>query len=427
MKKTKFFYGWIVVLSCTLLAFSVNAMGNNALTFYVASISDAFQVNRATTNFMLFTMGLLTRTVLGLFFGRLTARFGVKRLMVAGIGFVIAGYMAYAFAGNIMMIGLGSALYGIAHAIGTLSSYNVIINNWFTKNKGLMLAVINTAVGVGGMVINPLVSGWIQRFGWNQSFLNTIILIVAIAIPSLLFVREAPHTTDTPEPVKGAPPAEGKPAKPIAVEPEGPVLALRQALHETRFWLLVAIELLIGFSMGPSFSNAIPALRALGVEPALVANVLSVLIAFGIVIGHVSSGLLFDRFGLGLLMNVAVGVVSAGMVVMGFMTATSPVPLLVFTMLCIGYGNALSLGTLSHMINSVFARERKDFSSLFGFLFAVQNIGVMIGSPVSGMFFDHTGSYQYAYWLSVILLILSLVLLRLTLRLADRKHGLAAS
>ena len=85
----------------------------------------------------------------------------------------------------------------------------------------------------------------------------------------------------------------------------------------------------------------------------------------------------FDRFGLSLLMNLAVGIVSAGMVVMGFMTAMPPVPLLVFTMLCIGYGNALSPGTLSHMINSVFARERKDFSSLFGFLFSVQNIGVM--------------------------------------------------
>jgi MFS family permease len=418
LKKSKFFYGWIVVLSCTLLAFSVNAMGNNALTFYVASISDAFQVNRATTNFMLFTMGLLTRTVLGLFFGKLTARFGVKRLMVVGLGFVIAGYLAYSFAGSIAMIGLGSALYGIAHAIGTLSSYNVIINNWFTKNKGLMLAIINTAVGVGGMVINPLVGGWIERFGWNQSFLNTLLLIVAIAIPSLIMVRAAPRADEVSE-VRVAP-VEAVPQTGAAHAPEGAVLAVRQALRESRFWLLVVIQMLIGFSMGPSFSNAIPALRAMGVNATFVSNVLSVLIAFGIVVGHVSSGLLFDRFGLGLLMNVAVGIVSVGMIAMGFLTATSPSVLLILTVACIGYSNALSLGTLSHMINSVFATERKDFSSLFGFLFAVQNIGVMIGSPVSGMFFDSTGSYQYAYWLSVVLLVLALVLLRLTLKMKGR-------
>lgn len=410
MKRTHFFYGWVVVLSCTLLAFSVNAMGNNTLSFYVTSISDAFHVNRATTNFMFFTMGLITRTVLGLFFGRLAVRFGVKRLMIAGMGFVLAGFMAYSFADGIWMIGLGSALYGVAHAIGTLSSYNVIINNWFTKNKGLMLAIINTAVGFGGMLINPLVSMWIEKYGWNQSFFYTAILMAAIAIPSLVFIREKPRS------------GEGEAAlKPAAAAPvrAGSKGSLRHNFRVPRFWLLVAVQLLTGFAVGPSFTNAIPALRALGVNTALISSVLSLLIALGIVIGHVSTGLLFDRFGLVSLMNTAVGIVAVGLICMGFLSAGSPVALLVFTVLCIGYSNALQLGTLSHMINDVFARE-KDFTALFGFLFAVQNIGIMIGSPVSGMIFDHTGSYRIAYWLSAALIVLMLALLRLALRLARR-------
>ncbi len=407
MKRTKLFYGWIVVLSCTLLAFSINAMGNNTLSFYVASISDTFHVNRATTNFMFFTMGLITRTVLGLFFGRLAVRFGVKRLMVVGMGFVLAGFMAYSFADNIWMIGIGSALYGIAHAIGTLSSYNVIINNWFTKNKGLMLAVINTAVGFGGMLINPLVSLWIERFGWNQSFLYTAILMAAIAIPSLVFIREKPKP--------GEAEAGDKAVNPAAQRAGGKG-TLRHLFGTTRLWLLVAVQLLIGFTVGPCFSNSIPALRALGVNPALVSQVLSLLLALGIVIGHVSTGLLFDKFGLVSLMNTAVGIVGVGLVCMGFLTADSTVALLVFTVLCIGYSNALQLGTLSHMINDVFTRQ-EDFTALFGFLFAVQNIGIMIGSPVSGMIFDHTGSYRIAYWLSAGLLLVMLALLRLALRL----------
>lgn len=410
MKRTKFFYGWIVVLSCTLLAFSINAMGNNTLSFYVTSISETFHVNRATTNFMFFTTGLITRTLLGLFFGRLAVRFGVKRLMIAATFFVLAGFMAYTYADGIWMIGLGSALYGIAHAIGTLSSYNVIINNWFTKNKGLMLAVINTAVGFGGMLINPLVSMWIERYGWNQSFFYTAILMAAIAIPSLAFIREKPRA--------GEMEAAQMPAAPPPRT--GSKVTLRQTFRTTRFWLLVAVQLLTGFAVGPSFTNAIPALRALGVNPALISSVLSLLIALGIVIGHVSTGLLFDRFGLKSLMNTAVGIVAVGLVLMGFLTGSSSVALLVFTVLCIGYSNALQLGTLSHMINNVFAAEQKDFTALFGFLFAVQNIGIMIGSPVSGMIYDHTGSYRIAYWLSAGLVVLMLALLRIALRLAHR-------
>jgi MFS family permease len=421
LRKTKFFYGWIVVICCTLLAFSVNAMGNNSLSFYVASISDAFKVNRAATNFALFTMGLLTRTVLGFFFGKLAARFGVKRLMIVGLVFAMAGYMAYSFAGSIVMIGLGSALYGIAHAIGTLSSYNVIINNWFSKNKGLVLAILNTAVGVGGMVINPLVSGWIEQYGWNNSFLYTAILIAAIAIPSLIFVRESPRKTDQQEQNAKQMISDIAAKAEMTVDSQGPVLTLKRVLHENRFWMLVVVQLLIGFSIGPCFSNAIPAFRAMGVDPKLVSNVLSVLIAFGIAVGHVTSGFLFDRFGLGPLMNAAVGVVSAGLVMMGFVDAHSSVPILIFTVICIGYGNAISLGTLSHMINSVFTQERKDFSAFFGFLFAVQNVGIMIGSPISGIFFDKTGSYQMAYWLSAVLLVVMLVLLRAASRPANKK------
>ena len=75
----------------------------------------------------------------------------------------------------------------------------------------------------------------------------------------------------------------------------------------------------------------------------------------------------------------------------------------------------------------MFAAQQKDLSALFEFLFAVQTIGIMIGSPVSGMIFDHTGSYAIAYWLSAGLIILMLGLLRIALRLARKPEGTAAS
>lgn len=422
MKDKKAFYGWVVVICCTLLAFSVNAMGNNALSFYVAPVSKTFGVNRATTNFALFTMGLLTRTIVGLFFGKLAARFGVKPLMVVGLVIALAGYFTYSFASNILMIELGSALYGIAHAIGTLSSYNVIINNWFIKSKGMVLGIINTAVGVGGMVINPLVGQWITRYGWNQSFLNTTMLIAAIAIPSLIFVKESPSQMG--QMALGAQETNERKAQANrASDAQGPVLTVRRALRMDRFWLLAAVQLLIGFSMGPCFSNAIAAFLSVGVNAEFVSNVLAVFIAFGVTVGHLTAGWLYDRFGLGTLMDAAAVIVGIGLILMGVVTASSPAPLLIFVVICIGYSNTVSLGTLSHMINNVLATERADFSGLFGCLFAIQNVGIMIGSPVSGMIFDKTGSYRLAYWISALLLIVMLILLRIALRLSKQRQA----
>ena len=47
------------------------------------------------------------------------------------------------------------------------------------------------------MLINPLVSGWIDKFGWNQSFTYTAIMTAAIAIPALVFIKEKPPTINT--------------------------------------------------------------------------------------------------------------------------------------------------------------------------------------------------------------------------------------
>ena len=84
-KKYHIFYGWVVAISCSLLAFSINAMGNNSLSFYVAPLSESLQISRAALNFFLFTVGAIVRTVLGFFYGIIVKRIGTKTLMCADL------------------------------------------------------------------------------------------------------------------------------------------------------------------------------------------------------------------------------------------------------------------------------------------------------------------------------------------------------
>ena len=83
--KQKFYYGWIVAACCSLLALSINAMGNNSLSFYVAPLSESLQVSRAALNFSLFTVGTIVRTLLGFVYGSIVKRAGAKPLMWLGI------------------------------------------------------------------------------------------------------------------------------------------------------------------------------------------------------------------------------------------------------------------------------------------------------------------------------------------------------
>ena len=88
---------------------------------------------------------------------------------------------------------------------------------------------------------------------------------------------------------------------------------------------------------------------------------------------------------------------------------------MIISVLGIGYGNSFSLGTLSHLINTVFGYGRTDFPALFGWLFALSNAGNMIGAPFSGWIYDVTGSYQISYIISACCLVAILCLIQVAI------------
>jgi len=419
LAKKKFFYGWVVAICCTMLAFSINAMGNNSMSLYVAPVSAAFGISRTTMNFSLFTTSLFAKTLCGFFYGSFVKKFGIKKLMILGGIFATSAYLIFSQATSVVFIVIGGVIYGIAHSIGTFSAYNAIINNWFIKRKGLMLGVVNTSVGLGGMVINPLAGSWIQNLGWNTSFLYTGLLIGAIALPALCLVKIRPE--DVGQVALGsedAPKAAAAGAK--AVAPSRPVLSLKDCMKTSRFWMLAGIQVFSGLAIGPAFSNVIPSLNAMGLDPLYVSGVLAVILSAGGAIGNITSGMIYDRFGLRVQYFTIGSLMLVGYIIMSMLNIQSSTVLFVISAACIGYGNSFSLGTLSHLINTVFGFGRTDFSALFGFLFALSNAGNMIGAPVSGWIYDMTGSYAASYIIAAVSLVIVLTLINTAITMGKR-------
>jgi MFS family permease len=412
-KRQRIYYGWIVAVCCSLLAFSVNAMGNNSLSFYVVPLSRAFGTSRALLNFCLFTVGAITRTLVGFVYGNLVKKFGVKPLMVAGVALAVGAYLLFSSAAGIVTIALGSGMYGIAHSIGTFNAYNSIINNWFIHKRGRVLGIVNVSVGLGGMVINPLAGNWIASLGWNASFLFTAMLIAAIAIPAVILVRVSPAKMGL-EPL-----GFGTDSAP-AVANEADKLSLQGAMRTLRFWMIASVQFCIGFAITQGFASIIPHLNNAGVNSALIANVLSIVLAAGAAVGAFTSGLVYDRFGLRTLFITIGSIQMAGIVIAGVLNAATPVVLLALSVFCIGYGNSLSLGTLPHMINHAFGYGRTNFGALFGWLFAISNAGNILGSPFVGMLFDRLGSYRGSYILAAVILLAVLVLVQLIIAQGQR-------
>ena len=134
--------------------------------------------------------------------GRLVDRFGPRRVMLVGI--VIAGAA---------LVGLASVttfgpfyLFYAANALGYLLGgplpNQVLLSRWFDRARGKAMGIAYLGIGVGGAVVPILAFALTQSLGWRGALRALGVIMIVVALPAALFVREPPvdvkHAATTP-------------------------------------------------------------------------------------------------------------------------------------------------------------------------------------------------------------------------------------
>ena len=113
-----------------------------------------------------------------------------------------------------------------------------IVSSWFFQRRGLTLGLINGGGAIGGMVLVPVSSVFVEWFSWQQAyqFLGILLLLVIFPI-GLLFIKNRPEDV-------GLKP-EGAPPSIVSADGQGssPALAFRdstlaEAFKTPFFWKL---------------------------------------------------------------------------------------------------------------------------------------------------------------------------------------------
>jgi sugar phosphate permease len=161
----------------------------------------------------------LSKLVVGPLFGFLAGwmvdRFGPRRLMVAGI---LMASVALVGLGMIQTLA-GFYLFYLFNALGYVCGgplpNQVLLSRWFTTARGRAMGLAYLGIGLGGASV-PLLAVWLtEKVGWQGALQVLGALILVVALPLALFVRESPPT-----------PAAGGAAspQPPGPSPMGPVL-----------------------------------------------------------------------------------------------------------------------------------------------------------------------------------------------------------
>ncbi|MGQ9532276.1 MAG: L-lactate MFS transporter [Desulfotomaculales bacterium] len=314
----------------------------------------------------------------------------------AGSGMVLAGLTA-SFPGVVLGFGL---LVGTAMAFGYVAPGPTAVR-WFRPHmRGLVTGLVVAGFGLAALVWAPITAGLMATVGIRQTFvLEGAVFFALITLLGLVLSPPPPGTVPL-----GGPARKNAPLGRAGVQRD---FTPGEMVRTPQFW-----SLLVCFALSSSAG-----LMVIG-HLAKIAQVQAgigwgyvpvALLAVANGGGRVLTGWLSDRLGRTNTMLLVFGLQAANMFLFGHYQ--TPVALLAGSLVCgLGYGAVLTLFPLTTW--DFFGL--KYAGSNYGLVTPGWGFGALVGPIIAGRVFDLSGSYQPAYLIAALLLLLAVALTALT-------------
>ena len=419
MKKHKLFYGyWIIVVTFLCLAIQSGA-GIYAFSLFYKPLQAEFDWGRGAIS-AAFTICFIVHGLASPFIGRMVDHYGARKVislgaLITGLGFLWLTLMQnlWSFYAGYVVIGLGMT------AIGPIPTTQVV-SNWFTKRRGLAIGMMSTGIGIGGLVLAPLVGAYlIPSFGWRASYLAIAVLTWVLIIPTALLVIKA-RPADIGLYPDGLEAAEATAeANLTAQASEG--WALNMALKTSTFWLITVAFTVANFNQLGIIQHQVNHLTDTGFPLATAATALGAVGLFS-AIGKFGFGWLCDQMPAKHAASISYALQIAAIIMLISLKPTSPLAMIWLYAIVMGLGVGGWMPTMSILISANFGLA--SYGAIFGMVSLVHYLGGAFGPLVAGQMFDVMQTY---YWVFIIFLVLYTVAISLMLAVRHPKLCLTSS
>ncbi len=414
-KKTpRIYYGWIIVgLSFFTMAFQVFTRYGFAI-FQVPLIAE-FGWKRGTLSGA-FALSLLSYAIAVPFMGSLLEKRGPRAVMpwgpvLAGCA-MLFGYFVNSLLHIYILMGL---LVGLAIPISGFATHSAIIPRWFLKKRGRAVGMsVVAGAGFGVLFLSPITERLIALFGWRHAYLILGFFILLVLVPAnFLLMRNRPE--DVGQARDGNPLQERDELPPLSMgkkTDQGVRKVFHSVKNDKKFRLFVLFGLLLGFHANTILSHLHLYLVDTGYNTSTAAIIFGS-VGFLRAVSGTAMGWVSDLIGRGRggALSALIAATGVGVLLLLPLFGGGIFAGIVFVLIYGTGAGGLSV-CYSSLAGDLFEGPR--FGVIMGFFEISYALGGVVGAPLAGYTFDHTGSYAFPFILTILGTLLSaFVILRL--------------
>ncbi|HYP85525.1 MFS transporter [Variovorax sp.] len=370
-------YAWVRLI-VTMLFMTVGSSGMYVVSVMLPAVQAEFGASRADAS-LPYTLLLLGFGLGGVLMGRIADRFGVMWALLLGAVGTLCGYVASGLAGSILAFALVQGV--LVGFLGSSCAFAPLVADttlWFVRRRGIAVAMCASGNYIAGAVWPPIVQHFIETVGWRQTYTG-MGLFCGVCMAGLALLLRARPPAATALPAGQATHAPAPDARPFGLSP-----GAAQALL-----CLAGVACCVAMSM-PQV-HIVAYCTDLGLGAARGAQMLSVMLAFGIV-SRLISGAICDR--IGGLRTLLLGSVLQCIALLLFLPFDAMVPLFVVSAL-FGLFQGGIVPSYAIIVREHFPAS--EAGARVGTVIMCTLFGMALGGWMSGKVFDLTGSYHAAF------------------------------
>ena len=388
----KFYPGWNIAIVSFISIGTILGTTQFVFGLFIIPFEKEFGWTRTEVNIAL-TFGGITSSLASPFVGNTLDKYGPKKTMIISTFLVAIGFLLRSQTQNILSLYFFTILMFLGVPGSTIMPASKLIITWFPKTTGRMMGGVTSGNNLGSAFAVPAVATLLTIFGWRATH-----LIIGVVILFLLLIILAIVKDDNKKLISRKYPSL-EDNKSISSKSN----FVENIYNSPIFWLIIFGMTFQQFLRFGVVSQLIPHFDQIGLSLSM-ASALMVLLS----IGGASSKLIFGPLSEIITARIAFIAImflqTIGLFILIFSESIIFIWLSISVM-GLGMGGVGALTPL--VLSEIFGTKN------LGQIIGVSRVGLIVpaiaGPILAGLIYDNYNSYNYMFWIMIILLFIAII------------------